>query len=68
MPELEIFDSGDLNLAKELIADGTVDGPGLYTFVMGVKYGLNTDPSHLTLYARSTSQRSALGRLWDQSC
>jgi len=24
MPELEIFDSGDLNLAKDLIADGTV--------------------------------------------
>jgi len=51
MPELEIFDSGDLNLAKDLIADGTVDGPGLYTFVMGVKYGLNTDPATL-LYMR----------------
>ena len=60
MPELEIFDSGDLNLAKDLIADGTVDGPGLYTFVMGVKYGLNTDPATL-LYMRD--QRPS-GALW----
>ncbi len=46
-PELEIFDTGDLNLALDLIKDGTLDGPGLYTFVMGVKYGLNTDPATL---------------------
>jgi uncharacterized protein (DUF849 family) len=51
MPELEIFDTGDLNLAKDLIKDGTLEGPGLYTFVMGVKYGLNTDPATL-LYVR----------------
>jgi uncharacterized protein (DUF849 family) len=51
MPELEIFDTGDLNLAKDLIKDGTLEGPGLYTFVMGVKYGLNTDPATL-LYMR----------------
>ena len=59
MPELEIFDSGDLNLAKDLIADGTVDGPGLYTFVMGVKYGLNTDPATL-LYMRDQIPSGAL--------
>lgn len=47
MPELEIFDTGDLNLAKDMIADGSLQGPGLYTFVMGVKYGLNTDPRTL---------------------
>jgi uncharacterized protein (DUF849 family) len=59
MPELEIFDSGDLNLAKDLITDGTVDGPGLYTFVMGVKYGLNTDPATL-LYMRDQLPSGAL--------
>jgi uncharacterized protein (DUF849 family) len=47
MPELEIFDTGDLNLAKDMIADGSLEGPGLYTFVMGVKYGFNTDPATL---------------------
>jgi len=59
MPELEIFDSGDLNLAKDLIADGTVDGPGLCTFVMGVKYGLNTDPATL-LYMRDQLPSGAI--------
>ena len=47
MPELEIFDTGDLNLALDLIADGTLKGPGLFSFVMGVKYGLNADPATL---------------------
>jgi uncharacterized protein (DUF849 family) len=51
LPELEIFDTGDLNLALDLIADGTLDGPGLFSFVMGVKYGLNADPATL-LYLR----------------
>lgn len=51
MPELEIFDSGDLNLALDLIRDGTLQGPGLYTFVLGVKYGFAATPETVT-YAR----------------
>jgi uncharacterized protein (DUF849 family) len=52
MPELEIFDSGDLHLARDLIAEGALDGPGLWTFVLGVKYGFSATPETL-LYARS---------------
>ena len=52
MPELEIFDSGDMHLARDLIADGTLQGPGLWTFVTGVKYGFGASPETL-LYARS---------------
>lgn len=52
MPELEIFDSGDLHLARDLIAEGSLDGPGLWTFVLGVKYGFSATPETL-LYARS---------------
>jgi uncharacterized protein (DUF849 family) len=51
-PELEIFDSGDMHLALDLIADGTLQGPGLWTFVTGVKYGFGFSPETL-LYARS---------------
>jgi len=58
MPELEIFDTGDLNLAKDLLQDGSIDGPGLFTFVMGVKYGLNTDPATL-LYMRDQLPKGA---------
>jgi uncharacterized protein (DUF849 family) len=52
LPEIECFDTGDLVLAQSLIADGTLQGPGLYTFVMGVRYGLPFTPAALAL-ARS---------------
>jgi uncharacterized protein (DUF849 family) len=52
MPELEVFDSGDMNLARDMLADGSLDGPGLYTIVMGVKYGFASIPETL-FYARS---------------
>jgi len=50
-PELEIFDSGDIHLALDLTADGTLEGPGLWTLVTGVKYGFGASPETL-LYAR----------------
>jgi uncharacterized protein (DUF849 family) len=51
-PELEIFDSGDLHLALDLIKEGVLDGPALWTFVLGVKYGFTATPETL-LYARN---------------
>ena len=50
-PELEVFDSGDMHLALDLIADGTLEGPGMWTFVLGVKYGFAPAPQTM-LYAR----------------
>jgi uncharacterized protein (DUF849 family) len=58
-PELEIFDSGDIHLALDLIKAGVLDGPGMWTFVMGVKYGLTTSPETL-LYARNLLPRDAV--------
>jgi len=58
-PELEIFDSGDLHLARDLIRDGTLDGPGLWTFVLGVKYGFAATPETL-LYARNLLPEGAI--------
>src|ERR1700694_5246862 len=40
MPELELFDSGDCHLARDLIAEGVLQGPGLFSLVLGVKYGV----------------------------
>ena len=40
VPELECFDTGDLVLAQTLMADGTLPGPGVFSFVMGVRYAL----------------------------
>ncbi len=58
-PELEIFDSGDMHLALDLIADGTLSGPGMWTFVTGVKYGFNASPETL-IYARSLLPAGAI--------
>ena len=59
LPELEVFDSGDINLARDLLADGTLKGPGLFTIVMGVKYGFSSLPETL-FYARSILPQGAL--------
>src|ERR1700754_3451122 len=52
MPELELFDSGDCHLARDLIAEGVLQGPGLFSLVLGVKYGFNAS-SETMFYARS---------------
>jgi uncharacterized protein (DUF849 family) len=52
LPELELFDTGDCHLARDLIVEGTLKGPGLFSLVMGVKYGFNASPETM-LYARS---------------
>lgn len=52
LPELEIFDSGDIHLANALIADGTLDHPALFQIVTGVSYGFSASAETLC-YARS---------------
>ena len=51
-PELECFDSGDLVLAQKLMADGVLDAPGLFTFVLGVRYALPYSPQAIA-FART---------------
>ena len=43
-PEIECFDTGDLVFAHDLIAEGALDGPGMFSFVMGTKYGIHATP------------------------
>src|ERR1700744_3654248 len=52
LPEVELFDSGDVHLARDLIAEGTLQGSPLCTIVLGVKYGFDPSPETM-LYARS---------------
>ena len=51
VPELELFDSGDIALAVDLIQDGSLSPSPLCSIVMGVKYGFQPSPETL-LYAR----------------
>jgi uncharacterized protein (DUF849 family) len=50
-PEIELFDSGDIALLHDLLADGTLAAPPLCSFVMGVRYGFQPGPETV-LYAR----------------
>jgi len=63
-PEIELFDSGDIALMRDLIADGTLRGPLLCSFVMGVRYGFQPAPETV-LYARdllpSDAEFTAIG-------
>lgn len=60
VPELECFDTGDLVLAQALMADGTLASPGLYTFVMGVRYALPFTPAALMLARSLIAPQAAL--------
>lgn len=51
-PEIELFDSGDAVLAKHLIANGALDGPGIYSFVMGLNFTVPADTASM-LYLRN---------------
>lgn len=46
-PELEVFDSGHLVLAKEMIAEGLLEPPYLIQLCMGIPYGAPDDPGTL---------------------
>jgi uncharacterized protein (DUF849 family) len=63
-PEIELFDSGDIALMHDLIKDGTLAGPHLVSFVLGVKYGFQASPETI-IYARgllpSDAQFTAFG-------
>ena len=51
-PEIELFDSGDIALLHDLIADETLDSRPLCSFVLGVRYGFQPSPETV-LYARN---------------
>ncbi len=46
-PELEVFDSGDIKLANELIDEGVLKLPILFQLVMGIGYGMAATPQAL---------------------
>ena len=57
-PEYEVFDSGDIHLAKKLIADGAIAGPGLFQIVLGAGFGASPSVETL-LYMKSLLPQGA---------
>ncbi len=47
-PEMEIFDTGDLVLVKELIGEGLIDSPAMLQLCMGIPYGAPNDLGTVT--------------------
>lgn len=52
LPELELFDTGDCHLARDLLSDGTLLAQSLFSLVLGVRYGFDAAPSTL-MYAHA---------------
>jgi uncharacterized protein (DUF849 family) len=67
-PEIEVFDTGHLVFAKQLIAEGLVDEPAMLQLCMGIPYGAPEDPGTLLalvnqLPARCIFSAFAIGRM-----
>jgi 3-dehydrocarnitine:acetyl-CoA trimethylamine transferase len=58
-PELEVFDSGDIQLAHALLDQGVLKRPPLFQIVMGVRYGFISTPQTL-MYAQSLLPQDAM--------
>jgi uncharacterized protein (DUF849 family) len=52
VPEIELFDSGDVQLMNDFIAEGVLRRPALVSLVLGVKYGFPATPATME-FARS---------------
>ena len=44
LPELEVFDSGDIQLGRHMLDEGILASPALFQIVLGVRYGAIATP------------------------
>lgn len=51
-PELELFDSGDIAMASDFVAEGHFPAPTMASIVTGVKYGFTSTPDTLAFASR----------------
>ncbi len=58
-PEIEVFDSGDIHLANDLIAEGLIPGKPFFQIVSGVKYGCSSTVETIA-YMRSLIPNGAI--------
>jgi len=52
LPELELFDGGDVQLARHLLNQGVLRTPAMIQLVLGVRFGAAANPETL-FYLRS---------------
>ncbi|MGW7412077.1 3-keto-5-aminohexanoate cleavage protein [Streptomyces sp. NPDC054863] len=67
-PELEIFDTGQLWFAKQLLAEGLLDDPTVFQLCMGIPWGAPAEPGVLQAMVNMLPEKAqfasfALGRM-----
>ncbi|SMF79501.1 Uncharacterized conserved protein, DUF849 family [Tistlia consotensis] len=55
-PEIEVFDTGHLVLAKQLVKEGLIEDPVMIQLCMGIPYGAPDDPLTLLALANQVPQ------------
>ncbi len=58
-PELEVFDSGHIELAKKLIAEGRIEAPPYFQLCLGIAFGATASPESM-LYLRDRLPKDAI--------
>jgi uncharacterized protein (DUF849 family) len=59
-PELEVFDTGHLSFAKQLLKEGLLDGPPLFQICLGIPWGAPADTTTMKAMVDSLPQ----GAIW----
>jgi uncharacterized protein (DUF849 family) len=59
-PELEIFDTGHLWFAKQMLAEGLLDAPPLFQFCLGIPWGAPAD----TVSMKAMADNLPPGAVW----
>ncbi len=58
-PEMEIFDSGNLWFAKQMVAEGLIDGRPLFQLCLGIPWGAPYDPETMA-YQKAQLPKDAI--------
>ena len=59
-PELEVFDLGQIRLARKLIDDGLIDTPPMFQICLGIPWGAGADTESMS----ALKQALPAGALW----
>ncbi len=59
-PELEVFELGHIEIAKELLKKGLVDSPPIFQLCLGIQWGISSSPKNALLMKEALP----LGAVW----
>ena len=59
-PEMEVFDTGHLWFAKQLVAEGLIGDPPLFQICLGIPYGAPADTAHM----KAMADAMPAGAIW----